>query len=52
VASLTAFLVGEGLDEGHPGDWYKGHTVWIACNDISMIAEFADLESYQERVQP
>ncbi|HLA83777.1 MAG TPA: hypothetical protein VJL29_03205 [Thermoguttaceae bacterium] len=44
------FLVGKGLDSGHPTNWYKGRTVWVALDDIGMMAEFPDVETYRETV--
>jgi hypothetical protein len=52
VGDIT-FLVGRGVDDGHSDNWYKGKTVWIALDDISMMVEFKDAEavrkSYSDR---
>jgi hypothetical protein len=45
----SLFLVGKGVDDGHPDNWYKGHTTWIALDDVSLIVEFKDLDSYKNK---
>jgi len=46
-----SFLVGKGLDYGHPDDWRMDQTIWIALSSISSMTEFADLETYEEAVE-
>lgn len=45
------FLFGKGLDSGHPRDWCKGRSIWVAIDKISMMAEFPDLETYHETTE-
>jgi hypothetical protein len=38
------FLVGVSVDDGQPDDWQKGHTVWVAIDDIAQLVEFANVD--------
>jgi hypothetical protein len=37
------FLVGKGIDDGDPNNWYKGTTSWVALDDVSQVTELNSL---------
>lgn len=39
-----SFVVGRGVDDGHPENWYKGLTIWTALEDVAQLIEFNDLD--------
>ena len=39
-----SFLVGTSVDDGQPGNWAKGRTIWIPLDDVAQIVEFSSLE--------
>jgi hypothetical protein len=45
------FLVGRGIDDGTPDNWYKGKTIWVAVDDIGLMTEFNDLGA-SSKVRP
>jgi len=53
------FLVGKGSDDGQPGNWTKGHMVWVPMERVHLIVEFDSVEEmkksweeYQKKVPP
>jgi hypothetical protein len=42
------FLVGTAT--GASGKWYRGQTVWFAVDDINMMVEYADLDTYNKLI--
>jgi hypothetical protein len=45
-----SFLVGVAADDGHPDNWQKGLTVWIAVGDVSQITVFPTLDALKKTV--
>ncbi len=38
------FLVGKGVDEGHPSNWMKGRMAWVPVNSVTSMAEMDSVE--------
>lgn len=48
----TSFLVGRGIDDDTPGNWYAGNTIWVPVEDVGQIVEFADATALKKFSQP
>lgn len=42
------FVVGIGVDYGHPDDWMKGRVVWNPLDDVNVITEFPNVDEYKK----
>jgi hypothetical protein len=47
-----SFLVGTGVDTGHPDNWQEGRTIWVAIDDVCELVEFESIDDYRGAVSP
>lgn len=43
-----SFLVGKGVDDGHPANWTKGQIIWLPMARVDLIVEFGSVEEMKK----